>query len=141
MKVIYSCDIVVIDEASFYLDWRFERTMGSKKVKHMQRNTCRVIKIEREALFELIYETMIDGLEEYFDLLDCTVVTSHHKLNPENGEYICLVIDDRDKLPDNIDIDDLLSKIPQTTTSLYSPNRYKEITFDEIRNLLGKSEE
>ncbi len=31
--------------------------------------------------------------------------------------------------------------IKQTSTSLYSPNRYKEMTFDEIRNLLNKSEE
>jgi hypothetical protein len=74
-------------------------------------------------------------------LLDCTTVTSHYKFNSESGEYICLINDNREKLPDDIDIDNLLSKMSQTTSSLYSPNRYKEMTFDEIRNLLSKSKE
>jgi hypothetical protein len=115
--------------------------MGSEKVKHLKSNTCRVIKIEKEALFEFIYETMIDSIEQYFDLLDCTTVTSHHKFNSESGEYICLINDNKKMLPDDIDINKLLSKMSQTTTSLYSPNRYKEMTFGEIRNLLSKSEE
>jgi len=97
--------------------------------------------LKRKHYFEFIYETMIDSLEHYFDLLDCTTVTSHHKFNSESGNYICLINDNREKLPDDIDIDKLLSKMSQTTSSLYSPNRYKEITFDEIRNLLSKSKE
>jgi len=40
--------------------------MGSNKVKHLKNNTCRVIKIDKEALFEFIYEKMIDNQEEFF---------------------------------------------------------------------------
>jgi len=111
--------------------------MGSNKVKHLKNNTCRVIKIDKEALFEFIYEKMIDNQEEFFDIIDGTVVTSHHMFDPVSGEYICLINDDRNKLPDIFDIEKLLLKIPQTTDSLYSPNRYKEITIEEIVNLLG----
>lgn len=115
--------------------------MKNRKVKHLKNNTCRVIKIEKKALCEFIYVTMIDQLEQYFDLLDFTVVTSHHKLNLESGEYICLINDNREKLPKDIDIDRLLSQISQTTTSLHFSNPYKEMTFDEIRNLLRNPEE
>jgi len=81
---------------------------------------------------------MIDNLEEYFDILDCTTVTSHNEFSSETGEYICLISDNEDKMPDDIDIKKLLLKTAQTTTSLYLPNRYKEMSFDEIRTLLKK---
>jgi hypothetical protein len=108
----------------------------SRRVKHLKDGKCRVIKIDQEALFEFVYESFIDNLENFFDLLDMTTVVSHHQFVPETGEYICLINDENEKLPEEIDIQKLLSKMEKTTTSLYSPNRYKEITFDEIRALL-----
>ena len=123
----------------FRLNWRSENTMGSNKVKHLKNTTCRVIKIDKEALFEFIYEMVIDNLEEFFDIIDGTVVTSHHKFDSECGEYICLIKDDRYKLPDIFDIEKLISNIPQTTDSFYSPNRYKEMTFEEIKNILANN--
>ncbi len=108
----------------------------SKKVKHIKNDTCRIIKIDKDALFEFVYETMIDEMEQFFDILDVTTVTSHHDLNFETGEYICLINNDKSKLPNDIDLHRLLSKIENTTSTLYSPNRYKEMTYDEIRALL-----
>ena len=35
---------------------------NSKKVKHLKDDRCRIIKIDKDALFEFIYETMIDNL-------------------------------------------------------------------------------
>ncbi|MEG0774055.1 hypothetical protein [Clostridium sp.] len=111
----------------------------SKKIKHLKNNKCRVIKIEKDALLEFVYETIIDRLEQYFDILDCTTVVSHHEFNSETGEYICLINHNKEKLPDDIDIHELLSKMERTTTTLFSPNRYKEMSFDEIRVLLKES--
>jgi len=108
----------------------------SKKVKHIKPDTCRIIKIDKDALFEFVYETMLDKMEQFFDILDITAVSSHHELNCETGEYICLINDDKSKLPLDIDLHELLSKIEKTTSTLYSPNRYKEMTYDEIRALL-----
>jgi hypothetical protein len=113
---------------------------NSKKVKHLKDDRCRIIKIDKDALFEFIYETMIDNLKVYFDILDSTKVTSHHEFSSETGEYICLINDSKDKMPDDIDIKKLLSKMSQTTSSLYSDNRYKEISYNEIRTLLKKSD-
>ncbi|MFV0341819.1 MAG: hypothetical protein ACK5JH_02855 [Anaerocolumna sp.] len=75
-----------------------------RKVKHLKSNTCRVVKIDKEALFEVVYETMIERLEEYFDLIDSTTVISHHEFKYETGEYICIVNNADERLPDDIDI-------------------------------------
>ena len=109
------------------------------KVKHIKDNRCRVIKLEKDALFEFLYETMIENIEQYFEILDCTKVFSHHKFNPETGEYVCIINDEKVKLPDDLDIDKILLKMPKTTTSMYSgSSRYKEISFEDLREIQNR---
>lgn len=48
---------------------------------------------------------MIENLEVYFDILDSTKVTSLHEFSSETGEYICLINDNKDKMPDDTDDD------------------------------------
>lgn len=114
---------------------------NSHKVKHLKNNTCRVVKIDKEALFEFVYETMIERLEQYFDLLDSTTVVSHHKFSEDTGDYICIINDENVQLPNDIDVDVLITKMEATTNTLYANNRYKEMTFDEVRRILYSPKE
>lgn len=105
------------------------------KVKHLGKDKCRVIKINKTALEELVYETVIDHLKEYFDLLDDTKVRSYHKFDPSTGEYMCLVYDNG-TLPTDTELSILIDKISITTETMFAASRYRELTFDEIRGLL-----
>lgn len=109
-----------------------------KKIKKIKSGSCRIIKINKEALFEFIYENMIDNLECFFDLLDATNVISHHEINHETGEYMCVINDENEDIPNDIDLDTLLSLMKPTTKTLYDHNRYKEMSFDEIRSLINR---
>ena len=43
---------------------------GDPEEKRMRKNTCRVIKIDKEALFEFIYENFIAQEEDMLDISD-----------------------------------------------------------------------
>ncbi|MCL2509231.1 MAG: hypothetical protein FWF05_08660 [Oscillospiraceae bacterium] len=122
--------------------------MRRKKKKILEKDKIRIIKINKEALWEFIYESVIDNLEEFFDISDCTTVTSHFDINFENGNFICLINNTDDlartepakvlQLPEEIDLESLLNNMEDTTESLYQPDRFKEFTIDEIKALQCK---
>lgn len=111
----------------------------NNKIKRLKEDQYRVIRISKEALFELVYETVNDNLEAYFDLMDCTTVSSHHQLS-DDGDYLCVVSSEYHLLED-IDLEELLDKMPDTTESMFNPERYKSLSLNEIRKILsnGKS--
>lgn len=43
--------------------------MASRKTKHIKEGELRVIKVDRNALMELIYESIMEKSDDYFDLL------------------------------------------------------------------------
>ena len=74
----------------------------------MKDNVCRIIKINKEALFEFIF-------------------LAH---NGEDAEENII------PFPKNIDIKKVMNRLPETTDSvLNSTKNYKELTFDELRSL------
>ena len=111
-----------------------------KKHKPLNDNKVRVIKISKEALFEFIYEKIIDDQEEFFDV-DPLSVTDTFDVNFQDGLFICCVNKSKDKdgnilrLPDEIDLQKLMLRIPDTTPSMYQNNRYVEYTKDELIEL------
>ena len=113
----------------------------NKKVFNLKDDHYRIIKISKEALFEFLYESIIDHQESFFDIGDATRIVSHHHLDHDTGEYICLVRNNKDKSlerPEGIDLEALIKKLPDTTETLYKPNRYVEMTMDEIKEILEK---
>ena len=50
-----------------------------------------------------------------------------HKSEDENGEFI--------ELPQEIDLQKLIHRLPDTTTSMFQNKRYKEYTKDELIEL------
>lgn len=111
--------------------------------KKLNDNSVRVIKISKEALFEFIYEKFIDDEEMFFDV-DLLDVTSTFDINFERGEFICCVSKAEDaegkilKLPEEIDLQQLMKNIADTTSTMFADNRYKEFTKEELVELSKK---
>ena len=118
------------------------RFLFKKKKKQLEKDKYRVIKISKDALWEFIYESVIDKQESFFDVSDGTEITTFHDIDFKSGSYICLVKSSADdespmalQLPEEIDLQALLKSMEDTTSSLYQPNRYKEFSIDEIKDL------
>ena len=105
--------------------------------KKLDKDSVRVIKISKEALFEFIYEKFIDDQETFFDI-DSLDVISTFDINFERGEFICCVskVEDAEgkilKLPEEIDLQQLMKNIPDTTSTMFADGRYKEFTKEEL---------
>lgn len=106
--------------------------------KHMiSEEHVRMIKISKEALFEFIYEKFIDDADIFFDvnLLD---VISSFDMDWENGQFIFCVHKSEDAdgniipFPEEIDLQQVMKKIPDTTSSMYRKHRYHEYTKQEL---------
>lgn len=111
--------------------------------KELKENSVRVIKIGKEALFEYIYEKFIDDEEMFFDV-DISDVISTFDINFERGEFICCVSKAEDgdgkilKFPEEIDLQQLMENIPDTTSTMFAGGRYKEFTREELIKLSKK---
>lgn len=111
-----------------------------KRKKHLNEDSVRVIKISKEAIFEFIYENFIDELELYCDV-NALDVTSSFDINFERGEFICCIYKSEDangnilKLPEEIDFQQLMENIPDTTSTMFADDRYKEFTKEELVEL------
>ena len=111
--------------------------------KKLDKNGVRIIKISKEALFEFICEKFIEDQEGYFDV-DSLDVTDYFDINFERGEFIFCVSKSEDdegnllRLPEEIDLQHLMKKLPDTTTTMFEHNRYQEFTTEELIKLSKK---
>ena len=111
----------------------------------MKENQCRIIKIEKDALYEFIYENFIANHKELMDedtienintftidwetgsFLFCT-----HKSEKENGEIV--------PFPKDINLNELLKVLPATTNSVLAPGKnYRDYSFEELRKIVNKN--
>ena len=109
------------------------------KEKRIPDDKYRIIKIGKEALFELICEAFKDSEEQFFDVTDSTTIVKSFSIDWEKGEFICVA---RNELPEeeehlqfDFDANELISKLEDTTDTLFAPNRYIEVSKDYIDNL------
>ena len=107
--------------------------------KRIPDDKYRIIKIGKEALFELICEAFKDSEEEFLDVSDATTIVKSFSIDWEKGEFLCIA---RNELPEedehlqfDVDAYELISKLEDTTDTLFAPNRYIEVTKDYIDNL------
>ena len=100
----------------------------------------RVIKISKEAIFEFLYEKIID---DHNYLLGTPAVGARDTftIDWETGEFIFCAYKSEDKdgnlleLPEEIDLHKLMHNISDTTDSLYSGKTYMEYTKEELIEL------
>ena len=111
-----------------------------KKKRKMSDDTVRVIKIDADALFEFIYESFIDGQEDFLDV-DCLSVTDMFAIDWENGQFIFCAYNREDTkgnflhLPEEVVLHNVMRNIPDTTNTMFQPGRYKEFTKQELVEL------
>ena len=69
--------------------------------KRIPDDKYRIIKIGKEALFELICEAFKDGEEEFFDISDSTTIVTSFSIDWGKGEFICIA---RNEFPEEEEI-------------------------------------
>ena len=113
----------------------------------MKKNTVRVIKIAKEALYEFLYENMISE-EENLLQVSATEVMNSFAMDWEKGEFIFMAHQTEDadgeliSLPKEIQLETLLKALPETTESLLKRGKvYRDYSFEELKELCRKNED
>jgi len=109
----------------------------------MKEKTLRVVKIDKEAILEFIYENFIANEEELLGVR-ASEVTNNFAIDWEKGEFIFTAHKQEDvdggiiELPKEIEIGKLLNYLSNTTESALSTSPiYKDYTFEELKRLLS----
>lgn len=103
----------------------------------MDKDKYRFIKISKQALWEFIYESMTEHQSEFFDV-EPTEISSHFAVDFDTGNLLWLVHKSEDSegnliaLPKDIDATKLMLQADDTTSSLFAPHRYKEMSLKDI---------
>lgn len=106
----------------------------------MKKDVCRVIKIDKTALYEFIYENFVANQEELMNV-DSMEVMNTFAIDWETGEFIFCAHKSEDEnetlipFPKDVDIQNVLKAIPNTTSTVFCDEPYRDYTFDELRNL------
>ena len=107
----------------------------------MKENTLRVVKIDKEAILEFIYENFIANQEELLGVRS-SEVTNDFAIDWEKGEFIFTAHKQEGvdgsfiELPKEIEMRKLLNNLRNTTDSALSTGRiYKDYTFEELEKL------
>ena len=105
----------------------------------MDEHTLRVVKIDKEAIFELIYETFIAQEQELLNLSPVDLINDC-AMDLEKGEFIFAAhlqensLGELNPLPNDIEIQDLLQKLPVTTDSVLGREViYRDFSFDQLK--------
>lgn len=106
----------------------------------MKENICRIVKIEKEALYEFIYENFVTNQEDIMDVNPLEVMNTF-AMDWDRGQFIFCAHRYEDEqgnivpFPNDIDLRQLLKKMPSTARSVLQETPYKDYTFDELRTL------
>ncbi len=105
-----------------------------KKVKKIPDGKYRVIKIGKDAIYELLREAIKDRAEGFFDVSDSTSIVTCFDIDWEKQEFICIARNEKgddERLDFDIDTEELFEKLENTTDSVFCEDRYIELSEDE----------
>lgn len=117
--------------------------LKKKSKNELSENSVRVIKISKEALFEFIYEKLIQDQEDFLDV-DPLDVANAFDISFERGEFIFCAYKSEDtsgriiELPKEIDLQKVMANIPDTTNTIFYEDRYKDYTKEELIEISKK---
>ena len=109
-----------------------------KQEKTIPNGKYRIIKIGKDAIYEVLREYIIDNQEDFFDVADGTKIVTHFDIDWNKGEFICIARNEykeNEHLQCNINTIELLSKIQNTTKTMFIDKRYVEMSEEEINNM------
>lgn len=93
--------------------------------RRLKKGEVRVIRIDKEAMFEFFCETVMEKGCEYFDLHDLTKVTFQMNWDHDANEFTCVVCNSEDV--DAVDAKLASKEVGLTTDTMFRKNRYKVI--------------
>ena len=109
-----------------------------KQEKPIPDGKYRIIKIGKDAIYEVLREYIIDNQEDFFDVTDGTKIVTHFEMDWDNGEFICVARNEhgeKERLQYDVDTTKLLLKMKDTTATMFIDERYVEMSEEEINNL------
>ena len=109
-----------------------------KNKKTIPEDKYRIIKIGKDAIYEVLREYIIDNQKNFFDVTDGTKIVTHFEIDWNNGEFICVARNEygeNEHLQCNINTEELLSKMKDTTKTMFIDKRYVEMSEEEIKNM------
>ena len=87
----------------------------------------------------MLCEFIKDNEEDFYDISDATTIVKSFAVDWEKGEFICIarneLPEDEEHLQFDADACELISKIDNTTDTLFAPDRYIEMTKSDVDNL------
>lgn len=92
--------------------------------KKLEDNEVRIIKINRDAVYEFLYETIIENSPAFFDLHDMTKAEFQFSWDAD-GTLSCIAY--KRKPGRRVDISAIEEATEFTTNSLFTKKRYKTI--------------
>ncbi len=107
------------------------------KKEILKEENIRVIKIGKEALLEFIYESFIEKQDIFFDVNPLQIMDTFD-IDWENGQFIFGVYKSEDSnkniisLPKEINLKKVMKSIPNTTSTMFTENRYREYNKEEL---------
>ena len=108
----------------------------------MDANVLRVVKIDKEALYEFIYENFIAQQDDLMDV-SATDVMNHFTIDWEKGEFLFTAHRQENmageliSLPQGVNTKSLLENLPVTTDSVLKPNQiYKDYSFEDLSKFI-----
>ena len=113
----------------------------------MDKNTVRIVKIDREALFEFLYENFVAQQEEILEVsaVECM---NNFAVDWDKGTFLFAAHKAEDEeenlnpFSEDIDLKELLHRLPATSESVLSQTKsYRDYTFDELRKILKQGTE
>lgn len=112
-----------------------------KKEKTIPQGSYRIIKIGKDAIYEVLREYITEHQEAFFDVTDGTKIVTLFEIDWEKGEFICAArsdYGDDERLQFSIDTTQLLSKLPNTADTLFADNRYIEMSEEALCELVSR---
>ena len=109
-----------------------------KQEKTIPKGKYRIIKIGKDAIYEVLREYIIDNQEDFFDVTDGTKIVTRFEMDWNKGEFICIARNEygeNEHLQCDIDPTKFLLKMQDTTETLFMDKIYVEMSKEEIRNM------
>lgn len=103
----------------------------------MDKNKYRIIKISKEAVYEFVYEKLIENQEEYLGV-NALEVMNNFEIDFQNGSFIFIAHKSEDEndniipLPKEIDLTRLMDKMEDKTSTMFGKHGYIELSLKEI---------
>jgi len=107
------------------------------KEKKIPDNTYRVIKISKEALYEFVYETLIENQEKFLDISDGTSVVHGFCMDWDNDSFtfVARTAKNDNDFFEEIDVPKISKAITDTTSTMFKQERYIDLSQEQIDDI------